>query len=145
MIEEKKTPNYFSGYIENKIHVERIKDSLQKYNIRDVITYYLLFARARRDLSASNSGKRRLSRVADRLIEREEFDILLSRCLQIARILVFEVRIEDKPAKNTGKLDDASLKKANLLLADFLFGASVNLSNEKEASKLLQIFLFIFF
>jgi len=69
------------------------------------------------------------------MLEKDELDILLSCCLQISRILIFEQRVDDNVSRNPARLDDASIKKANLLLADFLFGASVSLANDKEQSK----------
>ena len=122
--------------IENKSHVERVRESLQKHKIRDFITYCILYVRSKRDLNASNVvGKRRLTRFAERMLEKDELDILLSCCLQISRILIFEQRVDDNVSRNPARLDDASIKKANLLLADFLFGASVSLANDKEQSK----------
>lgn len=113
-----------------------MRESLQKHKIRDFITYCILYVRSKRDLSTSNvAGKRRLTRFAERMLEKDELDILLSCCLQISRILIFEQRVDDNVSRNPARLDDASIKKANLLLADFLFGASVSLANDKEQSK----------
>ena len=53
--------------------------------------------------------------------------------------MLFFSRSDSSAGKTAQKLDNDSLRKANLLLADFLFGADVNLPNEKDLSTLSHI------
>lgn len=122
---------------ENKLHVEVVKESFHKHNIKDVIIAMIYYAKIQRESVPSHS-RRRLTSLNERILTREELDSLLYCCLQLSRVLIFENQPGEKYGKSANpKLDEQSLRKANLLLADFLFGASVNLASDKELGKCL--------
>lgn len=125
--------------LDNKVHVDKVKASLLKHHIRDIILANIYYARIKRE-TADHSSRRRLTTLQERALAKEEMDILLYHCLQVARVLVFENRPDEKFLKSSGvKLDEESLRKANTLLADFLFGATVNLTNDKDGSRAVYL------
>ena len=127
--------------------MERIKDSLHKHNIKDVMLSFIYYVKIKREERSYSSH--RLTNLNERMLKKDELDLLLYYCLHISRTLIFETQQEEKYGKSANpKLDDASLRKANLLLADFLFGASVNLASDKELgnqSPLTDLKCLIFF
>lgn len=114
--------------------MEIIKEGLQKHGLKNII-FSMLYSISRR---SDTANRRRRTTSIDRVLDHEEIDSLMFHCIEVSRMLFFS-RSDSSAGKTAQKLDNDSLRKANLLLADFLFGADVNLPNEKDLSTLSHI------
>ena len=112
-------------FVENRNYAERIRENLERMNLKDFITANIYYVTTRRQLTGSYASKRRMTRLAERVLEKNELDTLLFYCVQILRMLIFEAPSRDKSGKSAP------------FLADFLFGATVNLTNEKDVGNRL--------